>query len=94
MTEAITAPTDAQLGYIADLCRLNGQPKPAAIHSSREASEIIGALRGGSYAPSRYEARREAERRWLDGDDDETERHAQEMEDARYGVREDGFDAA
>lgn len=53
-TDTITAPTDAQLSYIADLCAKNGHPAPAAIYSSREASEIITALRTGNYDPSRY----------------------------------------
>ena len=52
--EAIVAPTDAQLGYIAALCARNGLPRPECVHSSREASEIITALRTGSYDPERY----------------------------------------
>lgn len=51
---AIVAPTDAQLGYIADLCAKQGLAPPRAIHSTQEASEIISAIRGGSYAPERY----------------------------------------
>ena len=53
-TDTITAPTDAQLSYIADLCEKRGIPYPQAIFSSREASEIITAIRTSSYDPSRY----------------------------------------
>lgn len=53
-TDAIVAPTDAQLGYIRDLCARNGFPPPAAIYSSREASAIITALRTGSYDPEQF----------------------------------------
>ena len=53
-TDAIVAPTDAQLAYVRDLCARNGFPPPVAIYSSREASEIITALRTGSYDPERY----------------------------------------
>lgn len=56
MTETILAPTDSQLAYIADLCAKQGHEPPQAIHSSREASEIITALRTGTYRPERYEA--------------------------------------
>ena len=52
--DAIVAPTDAQLAYIRDLCDRNGFPRPECVHSSREASEIITALRTGSYDPERY----------------------------------------
>lgn len=52
-TDAIVAPTDAQLGYIADLCAKQGWPMPP-VYSSREASEIITALRTGTFAPERF----------------------------------------
>ena len=52
--EAIHAPTDAQLSYIAALCHRQGFLPPDAVHSSREASEIITALRTGEYDPERY----------------------------------------
>src|SRR5207244_558640 len=54
MTTAIVAPTDAQLGYIASLCREWGWQPPRAVHSKQEASEIIAAMQDGSYAPERY----------------------------------------
>lgn len=53
--EAIVAPTDAQLRYIADLCARHGFELPV-VYSSREASEIITALRTGTYDPERYVA--------------------------------------
>lgn len=53
--EAIVAPTDAQLRYIADLAAKQGWPLPV-VYSSREASEIITALRTGTYNPERYAA--------------------------------------
>jgi hypothetical protein len=53
MTIAIEAPTDAQLGYIASLCREHGLQQPV-VYSKQEASEIIGAMRGGTYDPDRY----------------------------------------
>lgn len=55
MTLTITAPTDAQLGYIADLCRKQGLEAPEAVASSQEASEIISAIRTGNYNPRRYD---------------------------------------
>ena len=54
--DAIYAPTDPQLAYIATLCERNGFPPPEAVYSSREASEIITALRTGNYDPGRYVA--------------------------------------
>jgi hypothetical protein len=36
MTLAIEAPTDAQLGYIASLCREHGMPHPV-VYSKQEA---------------------------------------------------------
>lgn len=54
MTLLVQPPTDAQLAYIASPCEANGMEPPAAIHSSREASEIITALRTASYQPARY----------------------------------------
>ena len=56
MSETIVAPTDAQLGYIASLCREHAIPPPEAIHSKAEASEIIAAMREGRYDPERYRA--------------------------------------
>jgi hypothetical protein len=53
-TLRIEAPTDAQLGYIASLCREHAIPQPAAIHSKQEASAIIEAMRGGTYNPDDY----------------------------------------
>lgn len=53
MTLTIVAPTDAQLGYIKSLCIEHGLPLPV-VHSKQEASEIIGAMRGGTYDPERY----------------------------------------
>ena len=49
----IVAPTDAQLGDIASLCREHGLPMPV-VYSKQEASEIIGAMREGRYDPERY----------------------------------------
>lgn len=53
MAEAIVAPTDAQLRYIADLCVRHGFELPV-VYSSREASQIITALRTGTYDPARF----------------------------------------
>lgn len=50
----IEAPTDAQLGYIASLCREHGIPAPELVYSKQEASEIITAMREGRYDPERY----------------------------------------
>jgi len=54
VTLAVVAPTDAQLGYIADLCRKQGLEPPRAIHSSQEASAIIDAIRGGRYDAGQF----------------------------------------
>ena len=53
MNVAIVAPTDAQLSYIASLARLNGYPPPV-VYSKHEASEIITALRTGTYQPEDF----------------------------------------
>ena len=53
-TESIVAPTDAQLAYIASLCRERGWPPPEAVHSKREASAIIEAIRASTYRPDDY----------------------------------------
>lgn len=55
MTLIIEAPTDTQLGYIADLCAKTGHEPPAVVASKQEASEIITALRTGSYIAERYD---------------------------------------
>jgi len=51
----VVAPTDAQLGYIASLCREHGVPQPV-VYSKQEATEIIDAMRTGRYDPERYRA--------------------------------------
>lgn len=48
-TFAVQAPTDAQLAYIASLCREQGWPLAAAVHSKTEASIIIGAIQASTY---------------------------------------------
>jgi hypothetical protein len=54
VTLTIVTPSDAQLDYVADLCRKQSLEPPQAIHSSQEASEIISAIRTGTYDPERY----------------------------------------
>ena len=51
--DAIVAPTDAHLGYVRDLCARHGFEMPP-VYSSREASEIITALRTGNYDPGHF----------------------------------------
>ena len=53
MTLTVVAPTDAQLGYIASLCREHNLPQPV-VYSKQEATEIIDAMRTGRYDPERY----------------------------------------
>lgn len=48
------SPSDAQLAYITDLCRKQNLPAPEAIASKREASEIIEAIRNGTYDAAVY----------------------------------------
>lgn len=50
----IEAPTDAQLAYIASLCREQGWEPPDAVASKTEASEIIGAMRSSTYRAADY----------------------------------------
>lgn len=52
----IEAPTDAQLAYIASLCREQGLEPPGAVYSKAEASEIIGAMRASTYRADDYAA--------------------------------------
>ena len=51
--DAIVAPTDAQLGYIAALCEERGYPMPP-VHSKTEASLIIGELLARTYRPPEW----------------------------------------
>lgn len=48
--EAIVAPTDAQLGYIAALAFEKGYPMPV-VYSKTHASILIDEIRSGSYRP-------------------------------------------
>lgn len=50
----IQAPTDAQLLTIRHMCDERDLPRPGAVCSKAEASEIIGALSAGTYDPERY----------------------------------------
>lgn len=50
----IEAPSDAQLLYIWKLCDEHHVDRPQAVASKTEASEIIDAIRGGTYDPGRY----------------------------------------
>jgi len=50
----VVAPTDAQLAYIASLCREQGWQYPDAICSKDEASRIIDEMRASTYDPARY----------------------------------------
>jgi len=50
----VEAPTDAQLIYIRNLTLEHGLDYPQAIASKAEASEIIDAIRAGTYDPGRY----------------------------------------
>lgn len=54
MSAAIVAPTDAQLTFIASLCRLHGVPLPTAIYSKADASDCIEAIKRGQYDPDFY----------------------------------------
>ncbi len=54
MTLTIEAPTDTQLSYITDLCAKQSLPFPEAVYSKTKASEIITALRTGTYDYRRY----------------------------------------
>jgi hypothetical protein len=54
VSAVIVAPTDAQLTLIDTLCRERGFEFPPAVHSMREASEIITAIQLGQYDPSYY----------------------------------------
>jgi len=51
-------PTDAQLSYVAVLCRERGFPVPA-VYSKQHTSLLIGEIRDGRYVPEE----------WLDYDD-------------------------
>lgn len=50
----VEPPTDAQLGYIASLCREWGFHFPDAVASKQEASAIIVEMREGRYDPADY----------------------------------------
>lgn len=50
----IEAPTDAQLSYIASLCRERGCPQPDSVASRQEASAIIESIRAGTYDAAFY----------------------------------------
>ena len=50
----VEAPTDAQLSYIAGLCREQGWQPPLAVHSKQEASAIIEAIRASTYRPEDF----------------------------------------
>lgn len=52
----IEAPTDAQLSYIAALCRDQGWQPPGAVYSKAEASEIIRAMKAATYRAEHYAA--------------------------------------
>lgn len=54
MTLVIEAPTDAQLGYIGKLCTDRGLRAPEVVVSKQEASQIIEAIRGGTYGANDY----------------------------------------
>lgn len=54
MTLTIEAPTDAQLGYITDLCAKKGLRQPEVIASKQEAGRIIDAIRNGTYGADEY----------------------------------------
>lgn len=51
---ALEPPTDAQLNYITDLCRKELVAPPDVVASKREASEIIEAIRAGTYRAADY----------------------------------------
>lgn len=50
----ITAPSDAQLAFIAKLCHEQGWDFPPAVHSMQEASAIIDAMRASTYRPEAF----------------------------------------
>lgn len=52
-TAAITAPTDAQPRYLADLCEERGLP-PAVVYSAADASAAITAILNRTYDPGDY----------------------------------------
>lgn len=54
MTLTVHAPSDAQLAYIASLCRTRGWDYPDAIASKEEASRIIDAMTSGTYRPEDF----------------------------------------
>lgn len=51
----IEAPTDAQLDVIRVMCRERDVSLPDVVASKREASEIIDALKSGTYDAGRYD---------------------------------------
>lgn len=55
MTLTIVAPTDAQLSYVATLCRERGFPVPA-VYSKQHASLLIDEIRDGQYVPEEWRA--------------------------------------
>ena len=54
--EAIVAPTDAQLALIEKLCRERDYDVPQAVYSTRDASNCITEMLGGTYNSNRYAA--------------------------------------
>jgi hypothetical protein len=50
----IEVPTDAQLGYLAQLCRENGFPV-AVVYSKQDASITIDEIRAGTYEPPEWD---------------------------------------
>lgn len=50
----VEAPSDAQLDFIAQLCRERGWTPPGAVYSKAEASEILGGMLASTYRADDY----------------------------------------